>query len=59
MCIKEQKDRTIPQEIEIEGGGTVWWFVCPECHGAVDQKDSFCKSCGQALKCFFLRYTYT
>ena len=50
MCIKEQKDRTIPQEIEIEGGGWNWWFVCPECHGAVDQEDSVCRHCGQALK---------
>ena len=42
--------RNIPKEMEIEGGGTTWWYVCPECHGAIDSKDSFCRHCGQAIK---------
>ena len=42
--------RNIPQEMEIEGGGSNWWYVCPECHGAIDCKDKFCRHCGQALK---------
>lgn len=44
-----QRDESL--EIEIEGDArSSWWFVCPECHGAVDQWDRFCKHCGQRLK---------
>lgn len=39
-----------PMGTEIEGGGSTWWYVCPECHGAVDTWDRFCKHCGQALR---------
>ena len=46
----EELKRNIPQEIEIEGGGSTWWNVCPECHGAIDSKDRFCRHCGQAVK---------
>ena len=42
--------RNIPQEIEREGGGSSWWHVCPECHGAIDCGDRFCRHCGQAVK---------
>ena len=42
-----QKDK--PQEMEIEGGGYSWWYVCPECHGAIDGNDHFCRWCGQAV----------
>ena len=43
--LKEQE----PKEIELEGGGSSWWYVCPECHGAVDRTDRFCRHCGQAI----------
>ena len=46
----EVMERQIPQEIEMEGGGSTWWHVCPECHGAIDCKDHFCRHCGQAVK---------
>ena len=36
-------------EIELEGGTSTWWHVCGECHGAVDEKDRFCKHCGIRL----------
>ena len=45
--------RNIPQEMETEGGGSSWsswWYVCPECHGAIDSQDHFCRHCGQAVK---------
>ena len=42
--------RNIPQEKEMEGGGSSWWYVCPECHGAIDKQDRFCRHCGQAVK---------
>ena len=42
-------EKVKPKEMEIEGGVT-WWYVCPECHGAIDKADSFCRHCGQAVK---------
>lgn len=42
--------RSIPQGMETEGGGTTWYLVCPECHGAIDARDYFCRYCGQAVK---------
>ena len=36
--------------MEIEGGGSSWWYVCPECRGAVDRGDQYCRHCGQAIK---------
>jgi hypothetical protein len=44
--LKEQE----PVEMEIEGGGSTWWYVCEECHGAVDRGDRFCRHCGRPLK---------
>lgn len=41
--------REIPQEIEMEGGGMSWWHVCPECHGAIDRDDRYCRHCGQRV----------
>ena len=35
---------------EIEGGGNSWWYVCSECHGAIDQSDLFCRHCGAKMK---------
>ena len=42
--------RNIPMEMDTEGGGTTWYLVCPECHGAIDARDHFCRYCGQAVK---------
>lgn len=36
-------------EVELEGGGTTWWYVCGECHGAVNYKAKECQ-CGAVLK---------
>lgn len=44
--IKERE----PAEIETEGGGSSWWYVCGEYHGAVDISDNFCKHCGRRIK---------
>lgn len=38
-----------PVQIELEGGGTTWWHVCEDCHGAVDTSDLYCKHCGRKL----------
>ena len=47
--LEELMKRLTPEEIEREGGGSSWWYVCPECHGSVDAGDRFCKHCVQAL----------
>ena len=35
---------------ELEGGGSTWWMVCGECHGAIDTNDRYCKHCGVKVK---------
>lgn len=42
-------------EPEIEGGGSTWWYVCPECHTAVTPRDPECKECGQELDWIILK----
>ena len=44
--LKEQD----PVETELEGGGSSWWYVCGDCHGAIDQRDNYCKHCGRRIK---------
>ena len=44
--LKEQE----PVETEIDGGGSTWYHVCGDCHGVVDDYDSYCKHCGRKLK---------
>lgn len=41
-----------PVDVEIEGGGSSWWYVCEECHGSVDRNDLFCRHCGRPFKMF-------
>lgn len=36
-------------EAEMEGGGTTWYFVCGECHTAVDSTDKYCRQCGREI----------
>ena len=43
--LKEQE----PVEPELEGGGSSWWYVCGECHKAIDPKDKFCSECGRRI----------
>ena len=39
-----------PVDMEIEGGGSTWWYVCEECHGSVDSNDLFCRHCGRPFR---------
>lgn len=39
-----------PEPIDIEGGGHNWFYVCGECHGAIDGWDTYCKHCGRKIK---------
>ena len=41
-------DPAVPAEVEGDGRST-WWYVCGECHGAIDPKDKRCKSCGRRI----------
>ena len=34
-------------EPEIEGDRHTWFYVCGECHAAINWKDRFCKWCGR------------
>lgn len=36
-------------EAEIEGGGLTWFFVCGECHTAIDSNDKYCRQCGRGI----------
>lgn len=40
----------IHAEAEIEGDGkSTWWYVCGECHGAVNYQADTCRHCGAIL----------
>lgn len=43
----EQLGRQLPVAAEIEGGKDSWFYVCGDCHGQIDTKDSFCRHCGR------------
>ena len=36
-------------EVELEGGGPTWWYVCEECHGAVNYMADICPHCDAVL----------
>ena len=38
-----------PSPAEIEGGCTVYWWVCGECHSLIRDGDKFCHECGGAI----------
>ena len=39
----------IHTEAELEGGGSTWFYVCGECHGAVNYQAETCPHCGAIL----------
>ena len=48
--IVELMKKQQPVEIEREGDNHCWWFVCEECHGMVDDNDSYCRHCGRPFR---------
>lgn len=46
--IKEMKKHE-PVEAEIEGGGFNWWYVCGECHTAINPRIHYCPECGHHI----------
>lgn len=39
-----------PVHTELEGGGHSWWYVCGECHTAIDNSDKYCRQCGRRIR---------
>lgn len=63
MCLQRQCGRIAEWTMEaieylskrtakavIEGGPESWYYVCDECHTAIDRKDKFCRECGLELQ---------
>lgn len=43
-----QKVKGVPAEYEGDARST-WWYVCPECHGAIDPGEHKCRHCGAVI----------
>ena len=51
LALDMKKDPADPGDPEIEGDGrSSWWYVCPDCHGQVDNGDGYCRHCGKGLR---------
>lgn len=50
ICRKAREQLTpVPAETEGDAKAT-WWYVCGECHTAIDKKDRYCRACGRQVK---------
>ena len=47
MDVLAMMDEAKPIQAELEGGGGSWWYVCGECHTAINYKDNYCRECGR------------
>lgn len=48
--MKDEREQA-PVEPEYEGDArSSWWWVCSECHTAIDTKDTYCRECGRKIK---------
>jgi len=36
-------------KVEIEGGGSTWFYVCGECHTSASKHSKYCRECGRML----------
>lgn len=46
--MKQSNEETA--EVDLEGGGWNWWYVCDECRSVVNPGDEICCECGRKLK---------
>lgn len=46
---RKAAQRETPERPELEGGGAMWFFVCGDCHGALESHDLYCRHCGRRL----------
>lgn len=44
----QKYEPAVPAEYEGDAR-TTWWYVCGECHAAINWKDKRCKSCGRRI----------
>ena len=44
----EEKVKGVPAEYEGDARSS-WWYVCPECHGAIDPGEHKCRHCGAVI----------
>lgn len=44
----EEKVKGVPAEYEGDAR-SFWWYVCPECHGAIDPGEHKCRHCGAVI----------
>ena len=42
------KVKGVPAEYEGDAR-SLWWYVCPECHGAIDPGEHKCRHCGTVI----------
>ena len=48
--IQMTEEETWPEaEVDLEGGGHSWWYVCEECHGEVNPGQKVCLTCKRRL----------
>ena len=47
--IEKESAKGETAEKEIEGGGSTWFYVCSECHTAINRWDKYCHECGRRL----------
>ncbi len=40
--------KMVPAEYEGDARSS-WWYVCGECHGAIDTNDHYCRHCGSEI----------
>jgi ribosomal protein L40E len=45
----KEKEWSTPAEAEIEGDRYIWWYVCGECHSAINWKDEECRECKRPI----------
>ena len=47
----EELERMKPVKAEYEGDAkSSWWYVCEDCHTAIDPADKFCRQCGRPIQ---------
>ena len=40
-----------PVDADTEGDArSSWWYVCGECHTAIDSRDHYCRQCGRMIQ---------
>ena len=48
---EEAIEQMKPVQAEYEGDSkSTWWYVCGECHTAIDSRDRFCRQCGRPIQ---------